>query len=293
MGFALAPFIPAIAGIGASSAGTAAAIGAGSSILGGILDRRQADQLNASNQAVSREFAQHGIRWKVADAKAAGLHPLYAMQGSGATYSPTTAFAPSQVGRAGAQISQAILAKGQLRVMNAQANYYNAAAWRALLGSGQSQAAGPGRDLTVSEAEQLEKDPHTVKIRPDEVTSRSEANTSMTTGLHSTWQRSELWPGMYFIHPRTDQLGDMELWGWMLAAVGTAVWKIAGGLDGAYGWYLKKKPTVDETMQVLRELRRKYPARMSQIEGRIKERRDMNPKTNPYRGREIIKGVPQ
>lgn len=35
-----------------------------------------------------REFAQMGIRWKVADAKAAGIHPLYALGGTGASYSP-------------------------------------------------------------------------------------------------------------------------------------------------------------------------------------------------------------
>ncbi|AZL82925.1 DNA pilot protein [Apis mellifera associated microvirus 50] len=44
----------------------------------------------AKNEALQREFAQMGIRWKVADAEAAGLHPLYALGGSGATYSPTS-----------------------------------------------------------------------------------------------------------------------------------------------------------------------------------------------------------
>lgn len=32
--------------------------------------------INAQNIAMQREFAQHGIRWKVADAKAAGINPL-------------------------------------------------------------------------------------------------------------------------------------------------------------------------------------------------------------------------
>lgn len=38
---------------------------------------------------LQREFAQNGIRWKVEDAKAAGIHPLYALGGSGASYSPS------------------------------------------------------------------------------------------------------------------------------------------------------------------------------------------------------------
>lgn len=35
-----------------------------------------------------KEFAQHGIRWKVEDARRAGIHPLYALGGPGANYSP-------------------------------------------------------------------------------------------------------------------------------------------------------------------------------------------------------------
>lgn len=41
------------------------------------------------NEVLQREFAQSGIRWRTADARAAGLHPLFALGGSGAAYSPT------------------------------------------------------------------------------------------------------------------------------------------------------------------------------------------------------------
>lgn len=44
----------------------------------------QAEQ-NRLNQ---REFAEHAIRWRVADAKAAGIHPLYALGANLPTYSP-------------------------------------------------------------------------------------------------------------------------------------------------------------------------------------------------------------
>lgn len=37
-----------------------------------------------------REFAQHGIRWKVADAKAAGLHPLAALGMQPSSFSPVS-----------------------------------------------------------------------------------------------------------------------------------------------------------------------------------------------------------
>lgn len=54
-----------------------------------------------------REFAKHGIRWKVADAKAAGLHPLAALGAAGAAYSPVAA-AGSDLGSIGQDISRSI-----------------------------------------------------------------------------------------------------------------------------------------------------------------------------------------
>lgn len=57
-----------------------------------------------------REFAQHGIRWKVEDAKAAGLHPLAAMGASGASFSPVMVgdtYGPAMA-QAGQDISRAV-----------------------------------------------------------------------------------------------------------------------------------------------------------------------------------------
>lgn len=72
-----------------------AIVGAGASILGGVMGSREAekDREAAAEQArlnyeQQKEFAQHGIRWKMEDAIAAGLHPLYALGGSSAAFSP-------------------------------------------------------------------------------------------------------------------------------------------------------------------------------------------------------------
>lgn len=70
-------------------------ISAGASLIGGLFGRDSAKDAQASNErmaqqniAMQREFAQNGIRWKVEDAKAAGIHPVYAMG------APTTSFSP-------------------------------------------------------------------------------------------------------------------------------------------------------------------------------------------------------
>lgn len=49
---------------------------------------RQAAEQQAANLAAQREFAQNGLRWKIADAHAAGVHPLFALGGAGAAFAP-------------------------------------------------------------------------------------------------------------------------------------------------------------------------------------------------------------
>lgn len=61
--------------------------------LTGSRNREAQRDANDQNAALQREFAQNGIRWKVADAKAAGLHPLAALGAQ--TMSPTASFQAS------------------------------------------------------------------------------------------------------------------------------------------------------------------------------------------------------
>lgn len=57
-------------------------------------NRQSAERQAEANTALQREFAQHGLRWKVEDAKAAGLHPVFGVGGVGATYSPNPIVLP-------------------------------------------------------------------------------------------------------------------------------------------------------------------------------------------------------
>lgn len=70
-------------------------ISAGAKLIGGYMDSKNADknrELQQQQMKQQLDFAQSGIQWKVADAKAAGVHPLYALGAS------THSFAPISVG---------------------------------------------------------------------------------------------------------------------------------------------------------------------------------------------------
>lgn len=64
------------------------ALGAAAGLAGGLISNASQNQLAQQNYQAQKEFAQNGIRWKVADAKAAGLHPLAALGAQGYTYNP-------------------------------------------------------------------------------------------------------------------------------------------------------------------------------------------------------------
>lgn len=67
-------------------------------IVGGLIGSDNVDKTNAmtrdlslQNFAMQERFAKEGIRWKVEDAKAAGIHPLYALGASTPSFSPVSA----------------------------------------------------------------------------------------------------------------------------------------------------------------------------------------------------------
>lgn len=47
--------------------------------IGGIFDSISDSKTAKENIKLQKQFAQTGIQWKVADAKKAGIHPVYAL----------------------------------------------------------------------------------------------------------------------------------------------------------------------------------------------------------------------
>jgi hypothetical protein len=76
-------------GLGSAIGGAIGGIG---SIVGGIVGSNNAQAVAGMNYEAQKEFAQNGIRWKVEDAKRAGIHPLYALGATTQGYSPTSGY---------------------------------------------------------------------------------------------------------------------------------------------------------------------------------------------------------
>lgn len=98
-----------------------AGIAAGANIIGGIMGNSQQRETNRMQQAIAAEnrqlqldFAANAIKWKVNDAKAAGIHPLYALGANTPTYTPvsvplsSTNHMGAGIAAAGQDISRAI-----------------------------------------------------------------------------------------------------------------------------------------------------------------------------------------
>lgn len=90
--------------------GIGTAIGAGLGVLGGFLSSKSNRENTEAGIAAQREALQNQVQWRVADAKKAGIHPLYALgmppANISAVYMPDTV-GPA-VADAGQQIGQVI-----------------------------------------------------------------------------------------------------------------------------------------------------------------------------------------
>lgn len=67
-------------------------IGGVGSLIGGNQSKKNAEKNALMNYLAQKEFAQNGIRWKVDDAKASGIHPLFALGANTSGYTPVAGY---------------------------------------------------------------------------------------------------------------------------------------------------------------------------------------------------------
>lgn len=188
---------------------------------------------DAASEALQREFAQNGIRWRKADAEAAGLHPLYAIGGAGASFTPSAASVSFDNG--GQHMARTLQDMGQNVMRSAQAqmtpeqralHQANLALLQSQLGESDARrqlliaqaaklaqenngnmpdvvtnAYGPDvviNPVTDGRGTRIEQHPlfkDAVKLKPDEMASRSSLDAGQTAGRDHPGMRQFRFPG--------------------------------------------------------------------------------------------------
>lgn len=219
----------------------------GGALVGGMFGK----DANEDSRAHSEAMAQHGIRWRVADAKAAGLHPLYALGAAGAI--PAGNAQPIMTAAEGAAMGQNLArsAVGQTeqerQTHAAQLRAINAAAEKdeALAAAARSEAARaaqaavqskpivpspePGLDYWMRglensrmfDAANAAADPRpsrsgSVSMKASEQVSRRAGGPHMEASDNPFWQEYEVAPGFRSLLPRSsdpsESLENLSVW---------------------------------------------------------------------------------
>lgn len=220
--------------------GSALSVG---SDLAGMYEQRR-------NEAFQREFAQNGIRWRMADAAAAGLSPVYGAGLSGAVGSPTSvdfgglrgmgqditraalaSATPEEKAAASlnmklveSQIDETDARKEGIRLQNAKLmqELYGTPGMPSLF-SGGSGGMERGKGLVVHEAEQFGPglrgavSPEAVKVP-----SVSGSSRAVVAGESPAWQDFRLSDGTVVSLPYAGEgqtfMGQNPTWGMVLSA---------------------------------------------------------------------------
>lgn len=156
-------------------------------VLGALSGRREAER----NEDLQKDFAKKGIRWRVEDAKAAGIHPLYAIGGNVPSYTPTVSSVPEHMASLGQNIGRAMGAamtseerelhqmnlavmRSQLRENDARASYYESEAAR-VSQANRASSPFPGAAGYITDL---------VNTQPDKMVSSRRSDPSVGAGIH-------------------------------------------------------------------------------------------------------------
>lgn len=243
------------------------AVGAAAAeVAGGALSGDRNRKLMHEQMDAQREFAQHGIQWKVADAKAAGIHPLYALGASTQSYSPVQigdSYGPA-LSRAGQDLSREAMSQQSQEVKNEEQARAFMLNREAASDARVREEARQDRRLAIEESsatirnmvllDQLRRrnapgtgpgvpsgdglaslapgrDPRVI-VKPAEQTARNPDVSSHTAGTTPLWTRVESAPGVFRDAPNPNAVQDADAYNAYLMAQGAvdlAYSRIVGG----------------------------------------------------------------
>lgn len=214
--------------------------------------RAEAKKLNQKNTRLQREFAQNSIQWRVEDAKKAGLHPLFALSGQGASFSPSGIMVDGggagfeQMGHGLRNIANRLqnseekqLATAQLDVLRAQATkdlaiaaYYDNERGRGVANNQLSSPApgiwvredDQGNRITNEPAPDMGKFADFTKVVPSQVQSPDSRDIGIASGADTLWKRYTHRAGMEVILPWSNE-GPSESLSEMGPLTAWATWK--------------------------------------------------------------------
>ena len=157
--------------------------------------QKQAEKLARDQMGLSEEMARMGIRWRVEDAKAAGLHPMAALGASTPTYSGGQSINPGQSGIQGvAQLAGII---GMLTNMFSSIKGQETAGQRSSMGNRFTQ-----------------QDQNTGRVEVVPVTQEmlNKADGTMRAGIHPqlSWEPSNTVPGLVKLNAGPNAVGIEE-----------------------------------------------------------------------------------
>lgn len=271
---------------------SAALVGAGASFLGGIFDR------SANRKSQAEAYARDDTKYQraVKDAKAAGLHPLFAL-GAGGAGSPSFMAGQSETGSALGDAVRGVGSVGrahfkskipqnplvqrlaELQIANAEINLASnrldlTEKQRVLSGNAQvTQAAAGSQDIQLPPATGTQADvvEHAGKVEvvPSKTITPSKTDRGTAAGIHTLFQKYAYSnaPGGYLWLPRSDE-GPAE----SLQGLSPALWAVIFAKNtmeaGKYAYSLipsALKPSLEKIQKQLQRLR------FDKAYGRIKQ----------------------
>lgn len=179
-------------------------------------DVAQSDSDFIRNAALQREFAQMGLRWKVEDAKAAGIHPLYALGGQGAMASPISVGQPAAPSGPGAWGTHGQdLSRANFQMQTPQEREFavlqlqrmkleNKLLESQIPGLGASQYGPPLPSATDQPGDGLSSQGNAVRVQPQRPSASSPSNPARDAGAVADFGLVRTSGGGYAVVPSKD-----------------------------------------------------------------------------------------